>query len=107
MAVLSVRDVQRIREGKLPESVKHQEKQAVEEVVDEKPRIIKPKANDPWYYLQHPDYSPSNQVTCNFNVDIDNQSYKVEIERGRVETQYKMVKDELVRRGYIFMNEEF
>ena len=103
MAVLSAAEYKRIQEKK-PESVV--KVQDAGEIAD-KPRVRRPKADDPWFTLQHPDFTPSNRVSCKFDLEIDGQTEKVELVDGRVETQVKGVKDELVRRGYIFMNEEF
>ena len=103
MAVLSAIEYRKIQDKK-PEIVSRPE-QVAESI--EKPRVKRPKADDPWFILQHPDATPGNMVTCDFELEIDGQKEKVKIERGRVETQVKGVKDELIRRGYLFMNEEF
>jgi len=78
------------------------------EVIPEAPKPKgKPKADDPWFYLMHPDATDSNRITCAFDIEVDGQKEKVEIERGRVETQISAVRDDLIRRGYRWMNEEF
>lgn len=63
----------------------------------------KPKASDRWFVLMHPDSTASMPITATLNIDGE----KVELERGRVETQSESVRDALLRSGYRYMNEEF
>lgn len=63
----------------------------------------RPNPGAPWFYLQHPDATDGNQINATFDVAGET----VKIERSRVETQSQEVRDELVRRGWRWMNEEF
>ena len=77
------------------------------EVILEEPEELppevpaKPKADDPWFVLQHPDQTTGNDI----NATIDIEGEKVEIEHGRVETQRPCTRDELLRREWRWMNE--
>ena len=104
MAVISAREFKRVQEVKPEPIVSTAEPE--EDFLGIAPRK-KPKADDPWFYLEHPDNSPGNLISCKFDLIIGEDKESVEIERGRVETQVVAVKDELVKRGYRFMNEEF
>lgn len=67
----------------------------------------KPKPSDKWYVLGHPDVTDSGPISAKFTIEIEGDSYEIDLERGRVETQFTAVRDELVRRGYRYLNEEF
>lgn len=110
MAVLSRKQVESGQVSEparvsIPEPVAEEVQAALPELTA--PGRKKPKATDPWYMLEHPDTTDSHRITVTFDLDIDGESYKVEIERGRVETQEIKLRDELVKRGYRYMNEEF
>jgi hypothetical protein len=63
----------------------------------------KPKADAPWFYLQHPDCTDSFKPSCKMEVAGET----VEIISGRVETQVDAVRAELCRQGWRWMNEVF
>lgn len=69
------------------------------------PRVakVKPKADAPWFYLQHPDCTDSFKPEC--KMEIAGES--VEVISGRVETQVEAVRAELCRQGWRWMNEVF
>lgn len=69
------------------------------------PRVakVKPKADAPWFYLQHPDCTDSFKPEC--KMDVAGES--VEVKSGRVETQVEAVRAELCRQGWRWMNEVF
>ena len=73
----------------------------------EKPRKKNPRPSSPWFKLQHPDFTASNRMSIKFDLDINDEKYSVEIIDGIVETQEIEVKNELCRRGYLFLNEEY
>lgn len=69
------------------------------------PRIEKrkPKADGPWFYLQHPDCTDSFKPSCKMEVAGE----QIEVVSGRVETQVETVRAELCRQGWRWMNEVF
>lgn len=73
----------------------------------ETPARKKPKPEDPWFILQHPDATSAHDVECSFKVTIEGEEFDIVLEHSRVETQEVLVRDELRRRGYRWMNEEF
>lgn len=73
------------------------------ESFEEPPAKRKPNGSDPWYYLQHPECTDSFKPEC----EIEIAGEIVEVKGGRVETQIKAVRDELIRREWRWMNEEF
>jgi hypothetical protein len=75
----------------------------IEETPEEKPRKKKPKGDDPWFTLQHPDCTDSFKPDCMIEVAGE----QVKIESGRVETQVEAVRVELCRQGWRWMNEVF
>lgn len=70
---------------------------------EEIPRKRKSKPDDKWHHLQHPDSTDSMPISA--KIEINGQT--IEIDRGRIEIQDLEIKDELVKRGYRYMNEEF
>jgi hypothetical protein len=107
MAVLSRKQVE---SGQVQEPVRASIQEtaiALPELPEPVAQKKKPKPDDQWYILGHPDVTESSQISAAFEIDIDGDSFQIELERGRVETQFKAVKDELVRRGYRYLNEEF
>lgn len=102
MAVYSRREIEAGGLNKAPSAIEAPaQAEEIPEPAPEKPR--KPRASDPWFYLQHPDATAGNQINATFEVAGE----MVTIERSRVETQNPAVKDALVRSGWIWMNEEF
>jgi len=73
---------------------------ATEPIEPGKPRA---SAGDPWFSLQHPDACDGNRIDATIEVAGET----VEIERSRVETQSLAVRDDLIRRGWRWMNEVF
>ena len=69
------------------------------------PRVEKkkPKGDDPWFYLQHPDCTDSFKPECTMEVAGE----RIEVKSGRVETQVEAVRAELCRLGWRWMNEVF
>ena len=69
------------------------------------PRVakVKPKADAPWFYLQHPDCTDSFKPEGKMEVAGES----VEVKSGRVETQVETVRAELCRQGWRWMNEVF
>lgn len=63
----------------------------------------KRKADDPWFYLQHPDCTESFKPDCKMEIAGE----MVEVISGRVETQVEAVRAELCRLGWRWMNEVF
>lgn len=106
MAVLSRKQVESGQVEIPPARVPVPDVESVPEPVEEipVPRVKrKPKPDAPWFILDHPDSTPSMPISAKFEID----GKPVEIDNGRFETQDSDLKDELVRRGYRYMNEEY
>lgn len=113
MAVLSYREAEakKAEETALtsPPLAEHTEVMAPVEVTEEVPILTrpKPKIDDPWFRFEHPDMTKSCQPSGTLVLPIEGIEEKVEVKRGRVETQIPAVRDELLRMGYRWMNERF
>lgn len=110
MAVLSRKDVE--ASGKLKSKLdlpvkvveaKPVEVPALPELPPPRVAKVKPKGDDPWFYLQHPDCTDSFKPECKMEIAGET----VEVKSGRVETQVDAVRAELCRLGWRWMNEVF
>lgn len=108
MPVLTVRDLQKRAEGS-PVSTGEPVSLEAQRIGRKRARVKNVEMPDsgPTFVLCHPDSSDSSTIDTEISVAVGGRVVKLEIVRGRLETQDVEVRDHLVSKGYRWMNEQF